>query len=150
MYHLHPTRRLLTRRFCPRLSLRTWPAVGHRNLESRGQTLLRKLGHVIELKPYDRTWPEQYEREKEVINGRWARRRLKSNMLVALRFPKCQLSQSSISPRRSPADDRQECVQRFADIGYVYVPPNGSRQDASFERGLLVRNTIFMFSKGKR
>jgi GrpB-like predicted nucleotidyltransferase (UPF0157 family) len=98
---------------------------------------LRSASMAEELKAYDSRWPEQYEREKEVI---------KRVLGAAL----CEIEHvGSTSILGMPAKpiidiaatvsgfDRidEECVRRFADIGYTHVPHEWFKARRFFRRG---------------
>jgi GrpB-like predicted nucleotidyltransferase (UPF0157 family) len=91
----------------------------------------------VELKPYDSTWPEQYDLEKEVIK----------RVLGLVVSEIAHVGSTSIPGMwAKPVIDiaatvsafdciDQECVQRFADAGYVHVPHEWFKARRFFRKG---------------
>jgi GrpB-like predicted nucleotidyltransferase (UPF0157 family) len=91
----------------------------------------------VELKAYDSSWPEQYEPEKEVI---------KRVLGAALSEIEHVGSTSILGMAAKPVIDiaatvsgfeciDEECVRRFADIGYAHVPHEWFKARRFFRKG---------------
>jgi GrpB-like predicted nucleotidyltransferase (UPF0157 family) len=106
----------------------------------------------VELNAYDSRWPEQYEREKEVI---------KRVLGAALSEIEHVGSTSIFGMSAKPVIDiaatvsgfdciDEECIRRFADIGYAYVPHEWFKARRFFRKGSAGAGThhLHIFEKG--
>jgi GrpB-like predicted nucleotidyltransferase (UPF0157 family) len=106
----------------------------------------------IELKPYDSGWPEQYEREKEVTKRALGAAASEIEHVGSTSIPEMSAKPViDIAAKVSSFDCiDEECVQRFADIGYVYVPHEWFKARRFFRKGPVGAGShhLHVFEKG--
>jgi GrpB protein len=104
----------------------------------------------IELKAYDSSWPEQYERAKEGIKRVLGAAVFEIEHVRSTSIPGMSAEPIIDIAAKVPSFDcvGEECVQRLPISATFTCRTSGSRQGAFFGRDLPVQEaTIFTFSK---
>jgi GrpB-like predicted nucleotidyltransferase (UPF0157 family) len=106
----------------------------------------------IELKPYDSRWPEQYEREKEMIKRALGAAASDIEHVGSTSIPGMSAKPIiDIAAEVFSFDGIDEaCWLRFADIGYVYVPHEWFKARRFFRKGAAGAGShhLHVFEKG--